>query len=229
MSRVSFSVLTVLIEWQRRQLTCWNTCDTYLQTFFSGTHEGKKTEGKPCGNLPLKKFVSAISNDRYSDDPVLNPNHNPPNPSNPNLLTTNLYSAENNKWIPAYYSPRARTTGLMWITTIHGYLKKETKRIYIAPFIYYVYLKALRHGSQFYLQITPCLPFLRKRSTDGATSKRGKRHLIAAYYSSIDPEGMKGWVGLVGSTTVPHNTNTTCDQCCCWCCAVLECGAFNSR
>ena len=45
---------------------------------------------------------------------------------------------------------------------------------------------------------TPCLPFLRKRSPYGATSNWGKRHLIAAYYSSIDPEGTKGWVGLVG-------------------------------
>jgi len=26
----------------------------------------------------------------------------------------------------------------------------------------------------------------------------GSRHPIAAYYSFIDPEGMKGWVGLVG-------------------------------
>ena len=41
----------------------------------------------------------------------------------------------------------------------------------------------------------PCLPFLRKRSPDGATRSWGKRHPIAAYYSSIDPEGMKGWVG----------------------------------
>ena len=38
---------------------------------------------------------------------------------------------------------------------------------------------------------TPRLPFLRKRSPDGATTKRSKRHPIAAYYSSIDPEGMK--------------------------------------
>jgi len=37
---------------------------------------------------------------------------------------------------------------------------------------------------------TPCLPFLRKRSPDGATPS--KRHPIAACYSSIDPEGMKG-------------------------------------
>jgi len=53
-------------------------------------------------------------------------------------------------------------------------------------------LKALRHGSQFYVQTTPCLPFLRKRSPDGATPKGGSRHRIAAYYSFIDPEGMKG-------------------------------------
>jgi len=38
---------------------------------------------------------------------------------------------------------------------------------------------------------TPCLPLLRKRSPDGVTPNWGKRHLIAAYYSSIDPEGMK--------------------------------------
>ena len=39
---------------------------------------------------------------------------------------------------------------------------------------------------------TPCLPFLRKRSPDGATLNSGKRHLIATYYSYVDPEGMKG-------------------------------------
>jgi len=51
----------------------------------------------------------------------------------------------------------------------HTFDGKEMKSNYITPFIYYVYLKALRHGSEFYLQITPCLPFLRKRSPDGAT------------------------------------------------------------
>jgi len=45
---------------------------------------------------------------------------------------------------------------------------------------------------------TPCLPFLRKRSPDGATPNWSSRHPIAAYYSSIDPKRMKGWVGLVG-------------------------------
>jgi len=59
--------------------------------------------------------------------------------------------------------------------------------------------KALRHGSHsFYLQITPCLPFVRKRSPDGATPNWGSRRAIASYYWIIDPEGAKGWVGLVG-------------------------------
>jgi len=49
------------------------------------------------------------------------------------------------------------------ITSVIVKGKKERKRIYIAPFIYYVYLKALRHVTQFYLQIhQACLtvPFL---------------------------------------------------------------------
>ena len=38
----------------------------------------------------------------------------------------------------------------------------------------------------------PCLPFLRKRSRDGASTECGGEHLIAAHYSFIDPERMKG-------------------------------------
>jgi len=45
---------------------------------------------------------------------------------------------------------------------------------------------------------TPCLSFLRKRSPDGATHNWGRSHPIAPYYLSIDLEGMKGWVDLVG-------------------------------
>jgi len=41
---------------------------------------------------------------------------------------------------------------------------------------------------------TPCLPVLCKRSSDGATPNWGRKHPITAYYSSIDPKGMKGWV-----------------------------------
>jgi len=53
-----------------------------------------------------------------------------------------------------------------------GYKKKgkERKRIYIAPFIYYVYLKALRHGSHSFTRKYTMPAFLRMRSPDGATS-----------------------------------------------------------
>ena len=43
-----------------------------------------------------------------------------------------------------------------------------------------------------YLQITPCLSFLRKRSPDGASTECSGEHLIAAHYSFIDPKRMKG-------------------------------------
>ena len=49
-----------------------------------------------------------------------------------------------------------------------------------------------------FLQTTPCLLFLRKRSPDGASIECGGEHLTAAHYSFIDPERMKGWVDLVG-------------------------------
>jgi len=50
----------------------------------------------------------------------------------------------------------------------------------------------------FNLQRTPCLPLPRKRSPDGASTECDGEHLIAAHYSFIDPERIKGWVGLVG-------------------------------
>ena len=76
--------------------------------------------------------------------------------------------------------------------------RRKTKgSVLYSAFIYYVYLKALRHGSHsFTCKYT--IPAFRMRSPDGATCNWGKRHLIAAYYSSIDPERMKGWVGLLG-------------------------------
>ena len=54
---------------------------------------------------------------------------------------------------------------------------------------------SMRFWSQFYMQSTP-LP--RKRLPDVAATDCGGRHLVAAYYSFIDPERTKGWVGLVG-------------------------------
>ena len=44
----------------------------------------------------------------------------------------------------------------------------------------------------FNLQRTPCQPLPRKRSADGATTECGGAHLIAAHYSFINPERMKG-------------------------------------
>jgi len=52
--------------------------------------------------------------------------------------------------------------------------------------------------TQFYLQLHQCLPLPRKRSPDGASVDWGCGHLIAAYYSFIYPERMKGWVSLIG-------------------------------
>jgi len=79
--------------------------------------------------------------------------------------------------------------------------RKKRKKVYLYSAIYCNTLKALRRGSQFYLQITPRLPFLRERSPDVTThhhSNCSSRHPIAAHYSFINPERMKGWVGLVG-------------------------------
>jgi len=46
----------------------------------------------------------------------------------------------------------------------------------------------------FNLQRTPCQPLPRKRSLDGASTECGGEHLIAAHYSFIYPERMKGWL-----------------------------------
>ena len=47
-------------------------------------------------------------------------------------------------------------------------------------------------NTQFNLQGTPCLPLPHKRSRDAASTDWGDEHLIAAHYSFIDPERMKG-------------------------------------
>jgi len=76
--------------------------------------------------------------------------------------------------------------------------------------------------TQFYLQTTPRLPFLRKRSPDGATTTEAADIQLQLYYSFIDPKGMKGRVGLVlpvtgcvGScpTASTVNTQTRTIQC----------------
>jgi len=63
--------------------------------------------------------------------------------------------------------------------------------IYIAPLLQYTQ-GAQAWITQFNLQITPHMPLPRKLSPDGATTDCRGKHLIAAYYSFIDPEMMKG-------------------------------------
>ena len=58
-------------------------------------------------------------------------------------------------------------TGQLQLTTCEVN-RKQRKSIYIALF-YQASHSAQTWITQFYLQITPCLPFLRKRSPDGAT------------------------------------------------------------
>ena len=53
----------------------------------------------------------------------------------------------------------------------------------------------------FTLQLHRTCLYLVKHSPDGATTDSGNSRLIAAYYSFIDSERMKGWVGLVGWPT----------------------------
>jgi len=70
-------------------------------------------------------------------------------------------------------------------------MEKERKCIYIVPFIYYVYLKAFRHGSQFYLQILhACFSFASVHKMVPPQTEVGDI-IITAYYSSMDHGWMK--------------------------------------
>jgi len=61
--------------------------------------------------------------------------------------------------------------------------------------------EAVRCGSHsFYTANTPHLPSPSKHSPS-KHSPDGATHLITVYYSFVDPERMKGWVGLVGWPT----------------------------
>ena len=51
----------------------------------------------------------------------------------------------------------------------------------------------------FYLQITPCLPFLREHSPDGTTTTTEAVYIQLQLTTHLStPERMKGWVSLVG-------------------------------
>jgi len=82
--------------------------------------------------------------------------------------------------------------------------ENERKSIHTAPFIYYVYLKALRHGShsftcKYTMPAHPSYAFTRWRHPNW-----GRRHPIAAYYLIIDPDRMKDWVGLAAKGIIQY-------------------------
>ena len=97
------------------------------------------------------------------------------------------------------YRKRQRgTNDFLYISESH--LKDRKGKVEYLYSAFKQRLKALRHGSHSFTSKlhAPCLPFLRKRSPDGASTKCGGEHLIAAHYSFIDPKRMKDCVGLVG-------------------------------
>ena len=68
--------------------------------------------------------------------------------------------------------------------------EKERKSIYIALFWPRWYTQSAQAWiTQFYLQITPCLPFLRERSPDVTNTATEAADIQIAF---IDPERMKG-------------------------------------
>ena len=77
--------------------------------------------------------------------------------------------------------------GLEITVVVKVKVRVNVKCIYIAPSR--EISKALRHGSH---SFTCKQHHARKRLPDGAIADCGQRHLIAAYYSLIDPETMKG-------------------------------------
>ena len=101
--------------------------------------------------------------------------------------------------LPVYFASLS-----YWSAPCTRYLSHESKvkvnqSTCIAPCMVQTTLK--RSGmdhTAFNLQRTTCMLLPRNRSPDGAYTECGGDHLIAAHYTFIDPERMKGWVGLVG-------------------------------
>jgi len=76
---------------------------------------------------------------------------------------------------------------------------KERKSIYIAPFCTKVHTKRSWRITQFYLQITPCLPyFLRQRSPDGTTTTEAAdiQLQLTTHLSTRKDEAEFAWLAL---------------------------------
>jgi len=73
------------------------------------------------------------------------------------------------------------------------YCAVKKQSTYIAPCMVQTTLKpsGMDHTA-FNLQRTSCPPLPRKRSPDGVSTECGDGYVIAAHYSFIDPERMKG-------------------------------------
>jgi len=107
-------------------------------------------------------------------------------------------------WVPSFYW--MTYLSLLQLLLLHGSqhcgtLKegKERKSINIAPFRTKVHTKrsGMDHTVFACKQHHACLSFV-AFTRCRHHSNWGSRHSIAAHYSFIDPERMKGWVGLVG-------------------------------
>ena len=76
--------------------------------------------------------------------------------------------------------------------------RKERKDDLYSAFILRI-ISALSHGSHSITCKYTMRAFPSSHSLDvAASTKYSSRHPVAAYYSFIDPERMKGWAGLVG-------------------------------
>jgi len=84
--------------------------------------------------------------------------------------------------------------------------KGKEEYLYSVMYIFAYSLKALMHWSQFNLQIHhACFSFVIVHQMAPPLTKVAD--IVAHYYSSIDPEGMKGWVGLQKRTFYPHKSS----------------------
>jgi len=96
------------------------------------------------------------------------------------------------------------------LATIYNIKERKRTKEYLYSAIYTTHsLKGLRHRSHsFTCKLHhACLSFVSDHKI-APPPNWASRHLMAAYYSFIDPEGMKGWIGLLGWPTaddLPHS------------------------